>query len=274
MKTQLEQVSGMATWHALHAEEKSALYYGYYKTRNGADILADKKKVTQIRDNRGDTIFANAVPVMLDSPDPASPAEWNLLNAKGYWSVEVAAFQGDARRKEAAVELVREWREKQNIDAFYFHGENVSSICIGAFPETAIKQQDNDRGEVLDSTQPMMVINGDLPEHMRKAFQSDLKDRDGNRVKVFVQKVEVVDPNMLEVFRKFPVHLLNYNEEFVGYKDPQTGRTLQSPKPCGIVKIPHKDPVTEQNNRVNQPDLINPGTAQPQPGGRLRRIGE
>jgi hypothetical protein len=274
LKTQLEQVSSMNGWHAIHADDKSSLYFGYYKDRNTPQLINDRKKIIALRDDRGDAVFANAVPVPLDAPDPASPPEWNLANSNGYWSIQVAAFSADPRRKEAAVELVRDWRN-QGIEAYYFHGESVSSVCVGSYPEEALKKQDTDKGEVIDPTQPMMVINGDLPESLRRQFQTNLKDRDGNPVRVFVQKVEVVDPKMLEAFRLFPVHRYNYNEEFVQYRDPQTGQMKQYPKPCVIVPIPRKEaPATVQPGQAGtRPDLLAPRGNQQQ-GGRLRRIGE
>ena len=275
LKSQLEQVSGMTAWHAIHTEEKSALYHGYYKDRNSPQLIADRKKLVALRDARGDAVFGNAVPVPLDAPDPASPPEWNLVNSKGYWSVQVAAFSADSRRKEAAVDLVRDWRS-QGIEAYYFHGENVSSVCVGSFPEEALKKQESDQGKAIDPNQPMMVINGDLPESLRRQFQSNLRDRDGNPVRVFVQKVEVMDPKMLETLSSFPVHRYNYNEEFVQYRDPQSGQMKQYPKPCVIVPIPRKDPVASMpigGGGASHPDLLNPRGAESQ-GGRLRRVGE
>ena len=64
--------------------------------------------------------------VPIDSPDPVAPPEWNLANAKGYWSLQIAAYKDSPKRKEAAVEAVREAR-KNGVEAYYYHGETTSS---------------------------------------------------------------------------------------------------------------------------------------------------
>lgn len=273
LKSQLIQQTKMPAWYVLHEQERSTLYYGYYRDRAGADVQHDRKAVASFRDARGDAPFNNAVVVPLDSPDPTSPPEWNLVNSKGYWSIQIAAFMENMLRKEAALEAVRELRG-QGIDAYYYHGPSVSSVCVGSWPEEALRRQDKDAAETIDPTQPLMVINGGLPPGMQKRLQSNARDKDGNPIRVFVQSVEIVDANMLAMFKQFPVHRLNYDEEFQTYRDPQTGKVNNTPKPCVIVPIPRTvDTAPRDTGAPGQPNLLNPNRSNQQ-GGRLRSIGE
>ena len=96
--------------------------------------------------------------VPLASPDPESPPEWNLFNkdiqkaprdpSRAYWSLQIMAFRANSLRKAAAVQAVAALR-KQGIEAYYFHGEEISSVlcrCLAQDrdPRTGISQQQQD----------------------------------------------------------------------------------------------------------------------------------
>lgn len=271
LKNQLQQQTRMPAWYVLHEEGKSSLYHGYYKEREGAEIQRDRKAVAGFRDKLGNMPFTNAVIVPMDSPDPASPREWNLVNSGGFWSIQIAAFQGNALRKEAAVQAVRDLRE-QGVDAYYYHGPNASSVCVGAYPEAALQRQEQDSAQTIDPTQPIMVINGELPDYTRRQLQSGMKDRQGNPMRVFVQSVEIVDPKMLAMMKQFSQHFLNYEPEVLSARDNQTGKVTQTPKPSVVVPIPRKqDSAITSDRDPTRPDLLNP---QQQRGSQLRRVGD
>src|SRR5205085_9341649 len=144
-------------------ETQSVLYYGYYRAYNDTNDLNesrraqdDRAKLDKLQDAQGERPFASSIFVELTSPDPEAPAEWNLANAKGYWSLQIAAYKDSPDRKKAAVDSVRAAREK-GIEAYYFHGPTTSSVCIGCWPREAVKAQDAAVGESLDPRQPILV---------------------------------------------------------------------------------------------------------------------
>ena len=43
-------------------------------------------------------------------------------------------------------------RGKMGIEAYYHHGPNVSEVCVGTWPEEAIRKQESDGGDGIDAT--------------------------------------------------------------------------------------------------------------------------
>lgn len=97
------------------------------------------------------------------SPDPVAPPEWNLVNRdadkdakdprRAYWSLEIMAFKVNPLRKEAAVKAVAAFR-KDGVEAYYYHGETTSSVCVGAWPMDAVKPENRQlvgQGEALNA---------------------------------------------------------------------------------------------------------------------------
>ena len=101
-----------------------------------------------------------------------------------------------------------------------------------------------------------------IPESMAKSLPGEVKDKQGNTMKVLHSEVDVQDPTMMAVLTRFPNHAVN------GMEDPR--------KPSALVRIPHhteEAPVASDRPPV---DLLG-GTSAVEPtrsgGGRLKSLG-
>ena len=231
--------------------------------------------IKTLKDSTGATPFERGVFVSLDAPDPTSPPEWNLFNVdrgltpkdpkRAYWTLQILAFRADPLRKEAAVQAVRALREK-GVEAYYYHGEFVSSVTVGHWPANAVKAQ-NDKlwmPDVADSegdvSRPLVVPNFPLREDERA------KPINGERSISVSPNLEVLDPTMKAVMAKFPNHAENYISKTTVDKD---GREYQ--EPSFLVVIPRapgnglydNEPTRAREmpalQRPARPSMIGPG---------------
>jgi hypothetical protein len=268
LEDDLKQSSHMPTWYLVHEDQQSTLYYGYYKSNDDPRLKADRQKIMAMADQVGNHPFAEALPVLIASADPTAPPEYNLLNAKGYWSLQIAAYEGPGR-KEAAVQSVLEAR-KEGHEAYYHHGESISEVCIGAWPEEAIEKQDTDSGNAENQDQPILVLGpgGHLPDAMTRG----LKDKETHQdVRVLEQNVVPLDDSMKAAMKQFPTHSVNGMEDIIQVTDPKTHQVISQAKPSFIVVIPHADQQTATPGTPDQPLLIDPNASAPSDGlGRLR----
>lgn len=282
LKTELLQKTNLNGWHVVHEERQSLLYYGFYRAFNDQN---DKKETARAQNDlkmvksitsEGSRPFAAAIFVDLESPDPAAPPEWNLLNARGAWSLQIAAYRDSPLRKEAAVDAVRDAR-KQGIDAYYYHGEAVSSVCIGAWPEEAVRIEADTKDQIgaMDS---VLVTPAGMPDMSGVLGEQD--------VKVVKEKVRVVDPSLLAAMKQYPYHAVN------GMQTSRKVNGKEIPDPSLLVRIPVPDeesaglaggldsgtaaspqqgyePSTGQQN----PTIPKPKPAPPDPGlGKLKSV--
>ena len=212
LKDELAKASGMNKWYVTHEEEQSTLYYGYYRAfdesidpAETARLRDDRAKIAALADQVGNHPFKDAMPVLINSPDPTAPPEYNLVNAKGYWSLDIAAYQGPGR-KEAAVAAVLAAR-KMGVEAYYHHGPNVSEVCVGAWPEEAVRKQELDGSSVVDPAdrdRPILLLGPgtEVPEALKKQYENNLIDRKtGKQVEVVEQKVDPVDLTLARRWR-------------------------------------------------------------------------
>lgn len=272
---QLRSRTPLKDWYTVHGDGQSTIYYGFYRSFNqvaDADAKraqADRKRIDALSDQMGNRPFKFAFFVGLDSPDPVAPPEWNLLNAEGAFTLQIGAYTGSIDRKQAAVSAVRDARA-QGIEAYYYHGETTSSVCVGAFPEGAIRADElksnvdgNPEQSFLKSTEP-------LP----KAFADNLRDNENNPVQVVQSRPVVVDPRLREAMRMFPEHAINGEVKILEMSDSKTGKKVLKPADSFVVPIPQvaasplSDPAIQgEPVRLNAPKQ--------QPGvGQLRSIGE
>lgn len=285
---QLKILTKRDGWHALHGDDQSTVYYGYYSTyddvlNNPAETKRaqdDRRLIENLRDQLGNRRFPNAIFMAVDMPDPKAPPEWNLANAPAnmFWSLQIAAYQGSPERKKYAVDGVSKLRAL-GIPAFYYHGDTISSVCVGEWPKSAVKQQDSrDDAHAVDPSQPIMVFSDQLPPDMSPEVY-----RNGQRVKVEAPKLEIEDATLAEMIKKFPTHAIN------GEVHARSGGGVTIPDPSFLVQVPHRGGIEalEQKdapaNQTNAPDaaadaILNqqPAVQQPtQPGlGKLRSIGD
>lgn len=273
-------------WYVVHNEKESTLFYGFYSVvetgenpRAAARAHADRKAIAEWKDENGDRPFQSCFFTPITPPNPVAPAEWNLENAPpdSYWSVQIMAFKDNPLRKQAAVDAVKEFRAK-GVEAYFYHGDTISSVCVGAWPRQAIKEQEAERGEATNEDDTVLVSNVPLPARYKNAR---MRTADGKKIVAFAQRIEVADPSLQATFDKYPDHSVNY--EFQSRKVRLAdGSQLDMPTPSFLVVIPRALPSALSGNGM-QPGAAPPnGPATPwratdanlpAGAGRLRGLG-
>ena len=227
VKKQVEQVSGLKDFYLVRGESRTVLYHGFYATfdaavdkREAARAKADRAALESLVNAQQAKIFPRTVFEPLERPDPVAPPEWDLKNAKGYWTLLVITYTDPVTAKQAAVDSVKEAR-KQGYEAFYFHNDSQSHVCIGNWPAAAVKRgksmaQENwdklERGQVDLVNPPIKVISmGPVSDEMRKA-----RDAQGRPLEIYEMRVELLDPKLRELYGKlgFSVNGERLDREF------------------------------------------------------------
>lgn len=130
----------------------STVYYGRYgrsydeKTGNESFRPSPLKDLDFVRSLSlnldGQAVWPFVGATMAALPGQASKfAQWELTNAKGYYSLQIAVFYNTAdmkNRKQAAEEYCRLLRQ-QGEEAWFHHGELNSCVFVGSFPKAAIQ---------------------------------------------------------------------------------------------------------------------------------------
>jgi len=221
VKRQLIQSTQLKSWYVIHAAEASNIYYGFYRSidpsdrsdsrKEGQQAQVDRKRIDGMKDAQGDRPFSRCMFVELSAPDPQAPAEWDLRNTSEdmFWSVQIAAYQGHTDRKRFAVEAVRDARA-HGIQAYFFHGPSVSSVCVGAWPLDAVRY-DLSRGQTTDPGKSIIVLPEGLPK-----IAANLKDEQGRPMQAVRSEVEIVDPTLIQTLQKYPTHAINGAERCEG----------------------------------------------------------
>lgn len=267
-------------WYVLHGSDSSNIYFGFYKSvepgdaANAAEVKRahdDLQWVRQVKSATGDRPFERSLFVALDAPDPTAPPEWNLFNVdrdmnpsdekRAFWSLQVMAFRGHPLRKEAAVQAVADLRAK-NIEAYYYHGDAVSSVTVGRWPYSAVKPQ-NRTDEMKDVAHaavgtPIVVSSIPISE------QLSAKPIDGKSAVSVAPKLEVQDPQMLRVMKQFPTHAVNYE---IGIQRTKDGKEVEDPS--FLVEIPR----ARGNGKFDDPAANAPVAAERVPNGWGSRRG-
>jgi hypothetical protein len=245
LKEQLIQQTKMRDWYVIHQDGQSTLYYGFYKAFNDPKENAesqraqrDRKTIDGLADRLGNRPFKFAFFVALDAPDPAAPPEWNLTTASGAYSLQIAAYTGHPLRKQAAVEAVRAAREN-GLEAYYYHGETTSSVCVGSFPETAVRRTHAVANQTRDPDQPVMVT--DIPLSDQTASMQ--RDPQGRPIRVEQEKYQIIDPKLAELMRRFPEHAVNGELQVQTMVDPATGQKIAKAPSSFLVPIPRGESV-------------------------------
>jgi hypothetical protein len=264
-----QQATNRSDWYVVHQEDQSLVYFGYYKaidgsSRDAARALADRKMIQSLTDSTGDQPFAQALLLPLDAPDPTAPPQWNLLNAKGAWTLEIAVYQG-RDRKQAAVDSVRQARA-QGIEAYYYHGPSASSVCIGTWPEEAVAVE-HASVQSSDPSQPLIVV----PDELASRMPDSATDENGNRVQVAHPGATIADPTLAAAMQKYPQHSVN------GYVDMVSVNGKLAPRQSAVVRIPSSGATAASpTNAPQKPavDLLGGGnTDDGGTNGHLRSLG-
>lgn len=138
-----EQTETNTSWKGLyivHKENESDLYWGKYPNPQAAQ---DDLRIARTFKYNSRAIYPMAMVVPLAGKS-IGPAEYELKNAKGYWTVLVAIFVDDPdnrvvgrKRMTAAVEYCKYLRE-HGYQAYYHHMSARSQVTVGGFPENAV----------------------------------------------------------------------------------------------------------------------------------------
>ena len=247
LRDQLVRSTGMRDWYVVHRADESTLYYGYYRSidrsddaREAARARADREKIDAMLDASGGRPFRNALLVELASPDPEAPPQWDLRAAppSEVWSLQVAAYEGHPDRKKYAVDAVKAFRDN-GVPAYYYHGQSVSSVCIGTWPGGAVTGElepgynDPTHKRSMDeiasqSTADLLVVSPGLPP-----VNKEIRTKSG-KLRAVSPHLEAVDPTLLATMKAYPHHYVNGVVEGV-----KTAQGLQG-KPSMLVKIPRQ----------------------------------
>ncbi len=210
--------------NVVHDREESAIYYGRYervldsrtnqqtyKPDPGRELelirsLFIKNSQVDPQDPRN-WPFRFATVAALPDPDSENP-KWDIRNTKGVWSLHVAVFYNVDKmqqRRKAAFEYCKLLR-RQGHEAYYFHGPDKSSVCIGSFPKEAVVlvQEENELTGIVSAR---------------------------NRV---------VEPRLLDLQEKFPENLENGHRVYQKTRGID-GKTRKIVNPSFIVEVPRGD---------------------------------
>ncbi len=289
MRDQLMQTSGLRDWYVVHNADaqRSIIYHGYYRaieagadadraTRADADrARSDKQKIDQLTAPDGKRLLTATLFMPLDAPDPDGPVEWNLVRADGYWTLQIAAYTGGPERKRLAVESVKEARA-MGIEAYYYHGPSVSSVCIGAWPtEAAVVLGEGSAQPRTDRVGDSVVVST-IPIAGDDAV-SEVNTRQG-RTRLVQMQIDIRDPSLLSAYQQYPQHFTNGEADGLRAIDRATGREVIRPRPSLLVRIPQDgqpstdaaiDASTDPRARPLDPRL-----GQPTNNDLGRRLGE
>ncbi len=220
LKATLIKRTGMREWYILHEGTQSRLYYGFYRSIDDADdnaetkrAQADRKKIDALVDGGGERPFKSCQFVQLNAPDPESPPQWNVVNLPPdkTWTLVVGAYKDHPDRKKAAVEAVRAARAAGE-EAYYYHGETVSNVCIGAWPEAAVIEERSDPDpEAGKSGKGDILV---LPSGVKGT--PNTRDKHGKKVRTVSMQLVPIDPTLKAQIEKYPN--MGVNGEFVVYK--------------------------------------------------------
>ena len=279
IKAELLRATGLKDWYVIHSDTESVIYYGFYRSisdpkdkKESERAQAELAKMTQLADQHGNRIFAQCLFVQVTAPDPNAPPEWDLRNANGFWSLEIAVYKDSPERKQAAVDAVREAR-KQGIEAYYYHGPTASSVCIGAWPREAVAEQDQAVGEAANDAEQDILV---LPQPLDIRGGVEVRNREGKRVRALAPRIEPVDASLLAMIARYPTHAVNGNVMITRGKDP-AGTITEVPDPSLLVKIPHDAPsiLRPGTAAAPPPSLLQPTSPSQVPGaGKLRSVGQ
>jgi hypothetical protein len=244
LKSTLAAQTPFKKWYVVHNEQESSLFHGFYSdieknTKEGARAQAEMGQIKAWQNPAGQRPFASAFFTPVMPPDPVAPAEWNLANAppSAFWSLQIGAYQGDPRRKQFAVEAVKEARAK-GLPAYYYHGPTISSVTLGTWPMKAVREQESD-GSFADADPESAVLVTNMPLSY-KLRPNQSTDREGNRLEFRSQRVEVQDPTLQSAMKEYPYHLVN------GVATKRQGRTRDGQikeviSPSFLVIIPREE---------------------------------
>ena len=218
MTAESSRVAKLSSFYVVSGASRSVLYHGFYTTYDAnvdpAEALRakrDRASLESLVDAAQNKIFPRTVFTPLSSPDPVAPPEWDLRNAKGFWTLVVCNYTKIGQAKQAAVDSVREAR-KQGYEAYYLFDESQASVCVGSFPKNAIRRQESDgdmKDRVSDPWNPETVVvsNTTLDPNWK-----NMRDSQGRPFKLYQTQVEIQDPQMRKLYGELEYSIDGYTE--------------------------------------------------------------
>ncbi|MHC4984069.1 MAG: hypothetical protein ACYTF6_12990, partial [Planctomycetota bacterium] len=134
-KVETEKRTDWQGLYVVHEDNRSQLFWGKYASVGRAErnLRRAKEWVAPARFN----VYARAIVTRIPGAD-TGPAEWNLRNAKGKYTVLVAMYYNMPRkgllppytqRREDAVGYCERLREA-GVEAYFYHGPSKSYVTI------------------------------------------------------------------------------------------------------------------------------------------------
>jgi hypothetical protein len=252
-KQELVQRTGSREWYILHAEDQSTLYYGFYKTYDDRSQTAeytraqtDHARISSLLNAGGDRLFPQAIFAPITLPDPPAPREWDVMQNPGYWTLMILVYRDNPQRKQAAVDMVREFRERYHREDVYFHHyPSHSEVYIGSWPRNAVKEGESDTAQVDNPNQQLLVIGTPIVGAEKRHAVTP----EGQDVKIVMPRLVVQDPTLKAALDQFPYEYIN--GEIVGRPERQNdGTTKVIPFPSCLVGVPHGDDLAGPDNNL------------------------
>jgi hypothetical protein len=129
------------------------------------------------------------------------------------------------------------------VEAYFYHGETASLVCVGAWPATAVKGEawqepgtGSQRGVEADPSRAVVVSNVPLPGVGEQAVM-----KSGEVAQVYTPKLEIVDTTLAETMKRYDTYSVNGMAMETAYRDPKTGQKKRGPLPSSLVLIPGRD---------------------------------
>lgn len=205
----------------IDSEGTSVVYYGHYKQvyeggresfkpdpKSDLDLIRPLSFMSPNGDGTATPVWPFYLASIETLPTASSvPGEWNLLKARGYWSLQVGVFynQGEMRQRRYAAEQYCKLLRDQGQEAYFHHATERSAVFVGAYPREAIVE-----------TRRANPLTG--------ASEFSMK---------------IVDEKMLDAQRKNPYNVENGAVMYDVEVDPKTGEKTKTPHPSFAVEIPH-----------------------------------
>lgn len=291
IKDQMIRTTGRNDFYVQHHEGYSVLYLGYYKTidrlvdsREAQRSSDDLSMLEKIRLPSGVKMFPRALKVPIETANPEAPDEWDLakLDAdkpandpdRRFWTIVIAAYTNDVLdengqpgdRKRMAVESVKAARA-QGVEAYFYHGESMSQVCVGAWPRRAIREQEmasaESRSEAKANSGEALVVS---PAPLPESFAQQLEQ--SHAVKVVQPKVVIQDPSLAQAIKyweQFP-YSVNSVAQQVTVTDPVTRKKVVRDQPPFLSQIPQvqktliRHPPSESEPSPTMINPLKPGT--------------
>lgn len=199
----------------------SFVFFGpFEKFENAEDQL---KQVKSYRDSRGNRPFVLSYVRELPKPPLRGPAELDLRNANGYWTLQIAYFvdPGPAYAETQAIEYPKDWDRRKaaievaqalrndGVEAYYYHGPKMSLVTVGAFPKEVFSYD---------------------------PASKEYTNYDWHEDRYLDQRVLAYRSQ-----RDFKYNLLNGARKVVKVYRPPGGRVVRRPMPSFLVQIPRNE---------------------------------